>query len=588
MNVNGRKRLSEQELDAQLQIILRFLESVHPVLVQDREFRPAVELRPLVRGEQKYMLSKSLVIWDLSQKTVSRLRTFLERHNGETTCLYYSVFTYDNNKQTITSKGTPAKTGKITTSSAIFAEEIALDFDNIGFDEYVELVDRFEELGIYALWVNTGHGYHAHILLKEPLDDKMLLRRCVYMFRSKGFFCDSKCVDPARIMRLPGTLNNKCFADDAYAHERSNPPVCAIVQDSAERYALEDVLEKLERLPTVSEEDEQAYLDAKSPKAKRAVPAPKGKRSGKSDLPDEFTLRKITYSHLSQFELPIPVEKMLAYTPKGYRNSALGFLIKFFKTQYKMGKAAIWETLELWGKEACEPAYDAQEFKDDFTRLYYQYNGLGYDPQLARLYGPIDFQNLILLRKKDIHIPSKFFKSLAQMDVAEVRTYLAVRLLEHTDEQTTRDKIADLLGVSVRAMTKNASLQSLVKNSLLFMKKGNATLGVPNTYHSSRLNSSHDGFVIFSYNDIRAYLTELCEQGGRTRSNGELKLYLYMRWKFQQNEVYMSQANLGLNIGVEQNTISVMVHRLRDKHFLKIEKKHYNSLLESCEYTLLR
>lgn len=589
MDVNGRNKLSEHQLEEQLQTVLRFLESVHPVLVQDREYRPAVELRPLPRGEKNYMLSKSLVIWDLSKKTVSRLRSFLERHNGATTCLYYSVFTYDNNKETLTSKGKPAKTGKITTNSAIFAEEIALDFDDIGFDEYVQLVDRFEELGIYALWVNTGHGYHAHILLKEPLDDKTLLRRCVYKFRSKGFYCDSKCVDPARIMRLPGTLNNKCFSDDAYAAERSNPPVCTIVQDSAERYALEDVLEKLESLPTVSEEDEQAYLNAKETRSKSAPSAaPKGKKGSEDSLPDEITLRKITYNHLSQFDLPTPVEKMLAYTPKGYRNSALGFLIKFFKTQYKMGKVAILETLELWGREACEPAYDPQEFKDDFSRLYYHYNGLGYDPALARMYGHIDFQNLILLRKKDIHLPARFFGMLAEMDVAEVRTYLAVKMLEHLEEPTTREKIAETLGVSNRALTKNASHTNLIKKSLLFVKKGNARMGVPDTYHTSRMNSSHDGYVVFSYNDIRAYMTELCEQGGRTRSNGELKLYLYMRWKFHEREIYMSQENLGKNIGVEQNSISVMVYRLRDKHFLKIEKKHFSSFLESCEYTLLR
>lgn len=590
MNSNETNKLSEQKLEEQLHIITRFLEAVHPSLMQDREYRPAVELRPLARGEENYLLTRSLVIWDLGEKTADRLRAFLERHNGQPTCLYYSVFTYNNIQKTITSKGVPAKNGKITTNSAIFAEEIALDFDDIGFAEYVKLVDRFEALGIYALWVNTGHGYHAHILLKDPLDDKALLRRCVYKFRSKGFFCDSKCVDPARVMRLPGTVNNKCFQDEAYAAERSNPPVCSITQDSRERYNLADIMEKLDSLPTISSEDEAAYLGLSAPAAKEETTAPVAKSVPQSNkresFPEEITLRKIEYAHLSQYNLPAPVEKMLAYTPKGYRNSALGFMIKFFKTQYKMGKTAIFETLQLWSEEACDPAYDPREFKDDFARLYYQYNGLGYDPSLARLFGTIDFENLILLRKKDIHIPQKFFRAFAELDGHEVRTYLAIKLLEHIEEETTQEKIAEVLGISTRAL--RPSIQSLVKSGLGFMKKGNARMQVPNTYHSTRLNSAHDGFVIFSYNDIRAYLTELCEQGGRTRSNGELKLYLYMRWMFQEREIYMSQENLGKNIGVEQNTISVMVHRLRDKHFLKIEKKRYHSCLESCEYTLLR
>ena len=46
---------------------------------------------------------------------------------------------------------------------------------------------------------------------------------------------------------------------------------------------------------------------------------------------------------------------------------------------------------------------------------------------------------------------------------------------------------------------------------------------IPNTYHSTRLNSTHDGFVIFSYNDIKAYLTELCDQKGQTRGSSEFE-----------------------------------------------------------------
>lgn len=586
MDVNGGRRLSEQQIDEQLETILRFLREVHPSLSGDNDFRPAVELRPLVRGEKNYMLSKSLVIWDLSKKTIDRLRTFLERHNGQTTCLYYSVFTYDNNKKTVTAEGKPAKTGKITSNSAIYAEEVALDFDDIGFEEYVELVDQFEELGIYALWLNTGHGYHAHILLKEPLEDKDILRRFVYKFRSKGMFCDSRCVDPARVMRLPGTFNNKCFADDDYAAERSNPPQCIIVQDSQDRYDIDDIMERLDRLPTVSEADEQAYLGVKPGAKKSTSKTAKGKKNSSEAASEEIMVKRITYTYLSQYELPEPVEKILAYTPKGYRNSALGFLIKFFKTQYKMGKKAIYDTLELWAEEACDPVYDSKEFKEDFTRLYYQYNGLGYDPKLAQKYGIIDFEGLILLRKKDIHIPHKFFRAFAELDVKEVRSYLAIKMLEHVEEQTTQDKIAETLGISTRAL--RPTLQSLTKSGHCFMKKGNAKLMVPNTYHTTRLNSAHDGFMVFSYNDIRAYVMDLCEQGGRTRSNAELKLYLYMRWKFQEGDIYMSQQNLGKNIGVEQNTISVMAYRLQDKHFLKIRKKRFNSCLESCEYTLLR
>lgn len=580
------KRLSDAQLEEQILTITGFLQAVHPGLTKENGFRPSVELRPIARGEKNYMLTKSLVIWDLSEKTIGRLRTFLERHNGQATCLYYSVFTFDNNKKTLTSKGTPAKPGKITKASAIDAEEIALDFDGIGFDQYAELVDTFEELGIYALWVHTGHGYHAHILLKEPLTDKNLLRRFVYKFRSKGMFCDSSCIDPARVMRLPGTFNNKCFADEEFAFERKSPPSCMVVQDSHMRYGLDELMEKLDTLPTVSQEDEAAYLSVGThAEPLEEIEAESESESGNNN-PNEITVRRIVYSSLAQYELPPAVEKILAYTPKGYRNKALGFLIKFFKTQYKMGKTAIWDTLELWGREACDPAYEPGEFKEDFTRLYYHYNGLGYDPALARKYGPIDFQGLIYLRKQDIHLPHKFFKDFAKLDVKEVRAYLAIKMLEHTDMPTTQENIANTLGITVKAL--RPALQSLTKGSHCYLKTGNKRAQIPNTYHSNRINSSHDGYMAIGYNDILAYVSELCEQGSRTRSNAELKLYLYMRWKFYTGEIFMSQENLGKNIGVDQSTISNAVYRLQDKHFLKINKIRHTMFLSSCEYVLLR
>lgn len=586
MDGNG-KRLSAEQLEEQALTILRFLKSVHPGLMADNGFRPSVELRPIPRGEKTFMLTKSLVIWDLSEKTEKRLRTFLERHNGQATCLYYSVFTYDNNKQTLTSKGTPAKPGKITVANAISAEEIALDFDGIGFEEYIELSEAFEDLGIFAYWVGTGHGYHAHILLNEALSDKDLLKRFVYKFRSKGFFCDSACIDPARIMRLPGTFNNKCFADEDYAHERDNPPYCVVVQESEERYGLDELMEKLDSLPTVSKEDEDAYLGvAVTPSKATSAAGEKEPESVSCDpVPaDGITVRKIEYVHLARFDLPPAVEKMLAYTPKGLRNKALGFMVGFFKQQYKMGMKLILETLELWRKEACVPAYDPKEFRDDFARFYER--SLKYDPALAKQYGAIDFKGLIQLRKREIHIPQKFFEDFAKLDGKEVRAYLAIKMLEHVEEPTTQENIANTLGISDRAL--RPTIQSLTKGRHCYMKKGNARAGVPTTYHTNRINSSHKGYLTIGYNDIRAYLTELCEQSGRTRATGELKLHLYMHWKFSNKECFMSQENLGKNIGAEQNSISVMVYRLQEKHFIKIEKIQQSAFLESCIYTLLR
>ncbi len=584
------QKLTAAELENQLEVIVGFLEAVHPRLNSVKGYKPSVEIRPIVRGLSKdnkdyFPLTWSLNIWDLTDETIERIRNFLNRHNGQPTCLFYSVFTYNNNKKVHTKEGQPAKSGKITTAAAIDAEELALDFDHIGFEEYTELVDRFEELGIYALWTSSGHGYQAHILLDQPLEDKTLLKKFVYKFRSKGFNCDAKCIDPARIMRLPGTFNNKCFVEEEYASERNSPPKCTVVQESAERYSLDYILEKVNSLPTVSHDDEMAYQEA-IPQQSEAANLPSTETDNSTETKD-ISLKRIEYPYISEFELPLPLEKMLMFTPKGYRNSALGFMIRFLKNQYKLSKKQIQEILEIWSENACEPAYEKEQFNEDFTRLYYNYKGLPYDSALAKKFGHIDFGELVQLRKKNvIHIPTKFFMDFSNLKGKEVRLYLAIKMLEHIEEQPTQEALAKLLSISDRAV--RPSVQSLIKRGHCYMKKGNSRQGIPNMYHTSRLVSSDDGYVAFTFNDISVYIKELCEQEGRTRANGELVLYLFFRYKFYTEEFSMSQSKLGKETGLTQPAISQVVTRLQERYFIKVKKIRRSSFLEYCEYTLLR
>lgn len=100
------------------------------------------------------------------------------------------------------------------------------------------------------------------------------------------------------------------------------------------------------------------------------------------------------YPYLNNSTIPAAVAKMLDHTPIGFRNKALGFLIKFLKEQCRLNKAQILEILTLWAKEACEPSYPEEAFTSDFNRLYYQHRGLIYDAALAKEFGYIDFKEL--------------------------------------------------------------------------------------------------------------------------------------------------------------------------------------------------
>lgn len=572
-------KLNAAELDAQLETVLTFLRLVHPSLISDEKSKPCVELRPIIRGEWDFNLSRPCNIWDLSDESIDRVRAFLKRHNGAPTCLFYSIYTYDNNMKVKTKKGTVAKPGHITLAAAIDTHEVVLDFDHIGFQEYTQLVDRFEALGLYALWVFTGHGYHAHLLLSEGLMQKDVLAQVVYKFRSKGFDCDSACVDAARVMRLPGTYNKKYLVDETYAFEGAEPPKCEITQASAERYSLGYILDALDKLPTVSLQDEEIFFQkAGTTRPNASTMSVVGAEDDNLDL-----LRQIEYPYISEYDLPLAIQRILACTPQGFRNRSLGFLINFFKNYFKLGKTQLEEILTIWSKEACVPPYSEKEFKEDFTRLYYNYNGLNYTAVMVEKFGEIDFGQLIELRKKDIKIPNKLFRAFEDLTGQEVRLYLGLKILEHQGTIATQANLAELLNISTRAL--RPAIQALEKSGFAYRVDGNRRQGIPFSYRTSKLISRTDGYMVFSYNDIKAYITEFCD--GSNRSHGALKLYLFFRYKFWSGEIYMSQTNLGESIGVEQAAISQMVDRLEELHFINV-KKVRRSFMESCVYTLLR
>lgn len=569
--------LSEQRLEEQFKEIVSFLSFVHPGLNDSTyESRKAcVEVRPISRCGYNYSLSRSLNLWNLNENSLQRLREFLELHNGTEYCLYYSVFAFDYDKAyTITPSGQKRKKGKVNKEAALFHNEIVLDFDNVSKDEFHDLFDRFSDLGLDGLWVFTGHGIQVHLRLTGLNTDNSILKKIVYKFRAKGFNCDEACVDAARVMRLPYTFNCKCFAVEKYVEERDNPPFCEILHRNDEEYDVEELFKKLDVLPTKSLPDERVLYDLFAeqvqPKLTPGIlPSPA--------ISDVFEVQQIVYPHIVRFELPEPICKMLVSVPMGFRNKVFGFLVKFFKMHLRLGKEPIKEIMNLWAVQACDPPYDLKMLDYDFERFYYK-GGLPYDNELAKKFGYIDFESQIELRKKNVYIPSSFIRDFANIDGTAVRLYLGIKQLEHIEEPTTIENLSSVLDVSVPMVKKYISAAKGCSH--IYIKKGYKKAGIPNEYRSSKIVSFSEGYFSLSFNDVQAYLSQL--------NIGEVKLYMFMRYKFYSGEVFMSQENLGRSIGLQQNTVSVLTKSLQKKYFLKISKKYLSNSVYSCIYTLLR
>lgn len=586
------KNIGDIELDYHVESIVYFLKCVHPFLNENQEDgqRGCVEIRPLPRREEySYRMTQSLNLWDLGEGSIKKLKRFVKKHIEYGSCLYYSVFAYDYDKDAYLKSGKKARKGRINNDNALFTQEIVLDFDGIDQEGYEEVAKRLKRLGLDGMWVWTGHGYQVHILLDERVFEKDALAVFVEAFAGLGFACDVSCRDAARLMRLPATYNYKCLSVDKYALEE--PALTRIVKGCDERYRKNEVLKRIwveqrkvgfdeEASNTdddmgkdkevhnefvISDEDvmrddeEKARLlqrDKKRPR-KNAIESQPGRA-------DSIALERendFEYPYVDHYNIPEPINKMLNSTPDGLRNKALGFLIRYLKTYVKLSKKQIEEILTIWAKKACKPPYDMKEFVEDMSRLYY-YNGLNYDSQLAQHFGFIDFENQNILVKSMIFIPQSFLEMFHTIEGNAVRVYLGLKMLEHFEKETTINDLAKVLEMTSRAI--RPILKTLIAKKHIYVKKGNRRLKEPNRYFTTKIVDISKGYLKLSYNDIKAYVEDL--------SLGELKLYLFMSYKFFNGDCFMSQKNIGKNIGLEQNTVSELVKSLESKDYLRITK----------------
>jgi DNA-binding MarR family transcriptional regulator len=254
-----------------------------------------------------------------------------------------------------------------------------------------------------------------------------------------------------------------------------------------------------------------------------------------------------------------------------------------------LGKQQICEILTTWAEQACNPSYNEIDFEKDFERLYLA-GGLNYSSELAKHFGYIDFDAQIQLhRDNKIPISNTVFQSLDIIDGNVLRAYLAVKILNHgnrgdeNDVPVTINSIADLTGMSIPTLKRVLPVAKKMK--LLYIEQGAKRKGEPNTYHCNHINDSDVGFKALSVNDLDVYLST----SKRLKlSNNELKVYLFMLYKFYTKDRAMSLKKIAKFVGLTESAVSKIVKSLNTKRYLKIERVYKDNVVFFNKYTLLK
>lgn len=591
--------LDDEALENQLKGIVKFLEIVHPCLLEEKN-NLCVELRPINRQGDDFLLKKSLTLWNLNETSQSFLRGFLRKHNGYAYCLYYSVYAFDKHQISYTKKGKIAQPGKITIEAARHTEVVVLDFDKINHETYLKYKNKFEKIGLMGIWIFSGHGYQFIIRLSEKIYKENMLAIITTLAASKGFEVDRGCKDSARVMRLPQTFNCKAFGGkffEIYPQDRVNPPFTrGVGKLPREKYKLNKVIEILDSLETV---DTEAYEEFKKELVKKQddpieqlqleddknvgnfldTNLEKTVISKKKHIKDmelhEF--EQIEYPCIDITTFPLPIQKMLYKTPIGFRNATFAFLMKFFKQYQGCNHKYLKEILEIWANKACVVPYT--EFYSDYERIY-SGGGIAYSKELANEFGYIDFNNYIsVFVKRDIIIPNELFDELDKMTGSSLKVYLLTRMYNHENRNVTITELSEYFKLDYRTI--NKELSTLSRIGYIYKIKNNRVKNEKYEYVTSEYYSVSKGFMKLSYGDLKMYLDEL--------TTNELKVYLYMLKECYRNKFCtISQKNMAKELGVNQSSVSRITSNLNKKHYVEKNTKIERGARGFCSYNLLK
>ncbi len=572
--------MSDDEICSIAKKQLQFLETVHPFITERRSYIPEIlELRPIFRGEKtgKSTYIQSYTTWANSEKSLDLLVRFLEKINGRPYCLYYSVFCF------IPTLGDGRY--RINNKNAECTNILVADFDEISEEEFYSRKKKFSQLGLKTLDVFSGHGYQSILLLQEKTEDKNILKKYTNTLLRKGFHVDPAIVDPARIMRMPFSYNCKS-CDPRSKYFSASPEIfeTSVVNQTTERYDVDDVFARLETLPDVEgsiEPESEKIISNNKPRSRKKMSDEELCQMLENDYGKKLENTEIQYAHLLDVDsLPEPVLKMLMGIPEGQRNKVMMFLVPYFRNSLGLSLPKIKEVMHIWGKN-CHPSLDADFVSSEVDRIYgYGFKGKhgAYTKELHFIYGHMPLNKY----KKDskIIISNEFFdEKYRDISPGSIRIFLALKLAEKEGyKHFSRDDMRKAVGISERTLDRN--IRNILRSGYLCKRKKGCVKqkGEKYTYYLNPYFSSVSGFTSVETATVKLMLEEL--------SNGETKLYLYLsRMTDRGRECWASQKYLAQKVGKTQCTISKMTDSLCQKKF--IEKNTFRiDDIAHCEYVL--
>lgn len=500
-----------------------FLKKIRPTLNSEKD--TAIEIR-LLRRDKKSVYLGSFIVRDFNKYTRGRFLDFLKKVDDIPYCMYYSVYSFNPNILPEIN-GENKLIPKIAKNNVIDTNILVADFDNITEEDFEEEYINFVSLNIEpSLTMFSGHGYQC-IWLIDKIADKSILRKFTKALLSSGFKVDQNIKDSARLMRMPGSFNNK---------DKENPIKTKLLINVEEpkKYTVTDIFNKLVPL-SVEEKITETKIK-------------------------ETDLIKL-YPMLNFSELPSPIIEMLKGFKKGYANNVLMFLTLYFRELgYSKGKIkSIIKILSTLGDYPWEENIVLKEV----DRFFYNKNYSARSIYLSALkdYGYIDFR---VINNEKLKLDNYIISYIKDISNKAFVVYLCLLIEKHNTQKNsfTLKEISDLVKISTRHVKQR--IDELINLQLIDKKRANKKEKGEYLYTiNSYARFTELGFTTFHIATLKLLLKQL---EFKEINETQLVICLYLKHKCYNNTsfCYLTQEKIAEDLGLTRTTIT--------KAFSKIEE----------------
>lgn len=532
-----------------------FIVDTHKQITND--YYEVVEVRALRSDRGKNRAYRSFNFFNDTPKQKEYFIKDIESLNDKEIpfCLFYSVYSF---------VPTNKRNKKINNNNASKTSILVADFDNITMDQFIKELENFKKVDAYPSYtIFSGHGYQCVWLLEEPTNDKDILNKWTRLLSLKGFKVDQSIKDCARVMRLPYTYNTKDNIKKG-SHDEPIQIETKVLSANKKRYSLERLFMSINTLETAKSNEIKTFNEEHKEDEEQKKDIERDYKT--YNLKEIYPIYKGILTQKFINELPSQQKAVLYHGfQNNYANAIVTQMTLFLRDYKGLSIDKIKDIIlriATVNKEYKGSYTNKDKIISNIERYYnsdYKFNS-----KALSVFGKFGGHAI-----NDVLIDNCLFSVKVSNKAFYVYVRLSIQVRQELKKQAyknsfTMKDIETMIGKSRQKL--KPKLDELIKNKLMYVKKGQGKKGATNTYHLNPYIKQH-GYTTFTQEVITNFINALND---KTINETSLRILLFIKYQMKKmestgaNETLISQETIGQYCNCTQQGISSAFKKIED------------------------